>query len=980
MSDHFPFARWPVLVLAPVCGLLLALMTTAPAIAQAADSDSGYLHVLFLGDNGHHEPAGRARHIRPVLAKRGIHLTYTDRLDALTPSTLSQYDAVLIYANHPHLSANQARALHQYVHQGGGLVPVHSASACFGNSEAYIKLIGGAFKAHGTDTVTTRRVRPEHPAINGVPAITSWDETYVHHKHNPDKTVLSVRVEGEHEEPWTWVRTPGQGRVFYTAWGHDLRTWSTPAFQRLLEQGIRWAIGDDALQLEGRVSTLDYDTSAVPLPYYPPGEDWGTTGPPIRTIQKPLAPAASMQHMALPPGFTVRLFASEPDIVNPIDMAWDVQGRLWVAETIDYPNTVRPDGGRDRIRILEDTDGDGRADAFTTFADSLNIPTSLLPVDGGVIVAQAPHMLFLKDTDGDDRADVRETLISGWGTFDTHAGPSHLHYGFDNMIWGAVGYSGFSGTVGGEELEFGQGFYRFPRDGLRLEYLATTSNNTWGLGFNEEGHVFGSTANGNPAVHMAIPHRYYEAVTDWSAPTLGPIADSDRIHPIADTIRQVDHHGRYTAGAGFQVYTARAFPTAYWNRMAFVSAPTGQLLGQFAVEPDGASFRAHNAWSLLASRDDWTAPIAAEVGPDGMLWVIDWYNLVIQHNPTPDAFERGEGNAYETPLRDREHARIYRILPSGRDAAYDPMSLHDAAPEQLVAALQHDNMFWRMTAQRLLVERGEPDVLPALYALVRDESLDAVGNAPGALHALWTMHGLGALDGTNEEAMAVALDALHHPAPAVRRAALLALPPTPAVQDAILDAGMLPDPQQVPGAMDYVVDPATLQEAAPHVRLAALLALSETPPTERAGRAVAAAVTVPANVTDPLLRDGLTAAGAQHHAGFLQAALAHRVPERADSTYRANVTSVLSTVATHYAAQAPSASIVTRLERLSESTPFVAEAFLNGVVDGWPADAPPALEPADRTAFSALSEQLPDAHRSLLRDLAERWGLPALFE
>jgi hypothetical protein len=886
---------------------------------------------------------------------------------------------VLIYANHTHLSASQEQALFQYVNQGGGLVPVHSASACFGNSDAYIKLIGGAFKAHGSGEFTTERVRSEHPAVNGVPAVESWDETYVHHKHNPDKTVLSVRVEGDHREPWTWVRTQGQGRVFYTAWGHDRRTWSNADFQRLLEQGLRWAVGDEALQLDGNVSTLDYETSETPLPYYPPGEAWGTTGEPIRQIQKPLDPAASMQHMALPPGFDVKLFASEPDIVNPIDMAWDAQGRLWVAETMDYPNTVREGGGMDRIRIVEDTDGDGRADAFTTFADSLNIPTSLVPVDGGVVVAQAPHMLFLEDTDGDDRADDRTELITGWGTFDTHAGPSNLHYGFDNMIWGSVGYSGFSGTVGGEELEFGQGFYKFPRDGSRLEYLATTSNNTWGLGFNEEGQVFGSTANGNPAVHMAIPRRYYASVAEWSAPTLEPIADSDEIHPIAENVRQVDHHGRYTAGAGFQFYTARAFPRSYWNRVAFVSEPTGQLLGKFAVEANGAGFQAHNEWSMLASRDDWTAPIAAEVGPDGMLWVIDWYNLVIQHNPTPESFERGEGNAYETPLRDREHARIYRIVPSDRDASYEPMQLEGASSDQLVQALQNDNMFWRLTAQRLLVERSAQDVLPALYALVRDESLDEVGNNPGALHALWTMHGLGALEGSNEDALKVAHDALHHPAPAVRRAALNVLLPTQAVQDAILDAGMLPD-LQAPGDMDYVVAPAVLQEANPHVRLAALLALSETPSTERAGRAIAEALMVEDNANDPHLRDALVVAGAQHDVSVLRSALTRDVPESADSTYRANVGEVVRTMSTHYAAQTPSESIMGQLDLLNESEPFLADAVLSGVLEGWPEEAPPSLSQQDRTRLVELEAELPDAQRTQLRNLARRWGLSDLFQ
>lgn len=962
-----------------VLGLVMILLVL-PGAAQTSDTPHDPLRVLFLGDDGLHEPAKRAQHIQPVLARRGIHMTYTEDLHDLNPTTLAQFDAVLIYANHTHLSAEQERALFQYVQQGGGLVPVHSASACFGNSEAYIKLIGGAFKAHGDGTFTTRRVQPEHPAIEGVPAVESWDETYVHHKHNPDKTVLAVRDEGDHAEPWTWVRTPGAGRVFYTAWGHDLRTWSNEAFQRLLEQGLRWAAGDEALQLDSDgESTLDYETAEVPLPYYPPGEDWGTTGDPIEQIQRPLEPETSMQHMALPPGFDIALFASEPDIVNPIDMAWDERGRLWVAETVDYPNEVREEGGNDRIRILEDTNGDGRADAFTTFADGLNIPTSLVPVEGGVIVAQAPHMLLLKDTDGDDRADVREELISGWGTFDTHAGPNNLQYGFDNTIWGAVGYAGFNGTVGDTSMEFGQGFYRFPRDGAWLERLATTSNNTWGLGFNEEGLVFGSTANGNPAVHMAIPQRYYAPVDGWNAPTLGTIADTDAIYPTAENVRQVDYHGRYTAGSGFQFYTARAFPAPYWNRMAFVSEPTGHLLGQFTVEADGAGFRADNAWNMLASRDEWVSPIAAKVGPDGMLWVIDWYNLVIQHNPTPDGFESGAGNAYETPLRDRQHARIYRIMPSGEDASYEPMQLDEADPVEWVETLQHDNLFWRLTAQRLLVERGQTDVADALYALVNDESLDAVGNNPGALHALWTLHGLGAFNGSNDEALAVARDALHHPAPGVRRVALQVLPRTRAVQDAILEAGMLPD-RAAPGDMDYVIASSGLQEADPQVRLAALLALAETPSSERAGTAIAEALLVEANVTDSPLRDGLIAAGGQHAVSTLRATLADRGSLPADSAYRADVSTVVSTISGHYATQESAESIADLLTALSEVEPFLASAFLEGLLDEWPEENPPSLPEQERARLAGLGDALPDEQHTQLDELAAHWGVPDLFQ
>ena len=138
----------------------------------------------------------------------------------------------------------------------------------------------------------------------------------------------------------------------------------------------------------------------------------------------------------------MELFASEPEIVNPIYFQWDERGRLWVVESPDYPNEIKPGRkGNDRIKICEDTDGDGMADKFTVFAEGFNIPTSMTFARGGVILAHAPDFFFLKDTDGDDKADLQEVLFTGFGSGDTHAGPSNLRYGLDNWIYGTVGYS-----------------------------------------------------------------------------------------------------------------------------------------------------------------------------------------------------------------------------------------------------------------------------------------------------------------------------------------------------------------------------------------------------------------------------------------------------------------------------------------------------------------------------------------------------------
>src|SRR5690606_9225687 len=281
---------------------------------------------------------------------------------------------------------------------------------------------------------------------------------------------------------------------------------------------------------------------------------------------------------------------------------------MWILETKDYPN-VMLDGapGSDRIRILEDTDNDGHADKFTVFAEGLNVPTSLVFSRGGVIVSGAPNFLFLKDTDGDDKADVREVLSTGWGTRDTHAIPSNLVYGHDNHIWGVVGYSGFDGQMNGRSMQFGQGMYRFKPDGGDFDYIAGSTNNTWGIGFSETFDVFGSTANNDQSFHVAIPNRYFDGIEGIPNGTasgrgVGPgyasIAQYYALHPMTPYIRQVDVFGGFTAGAGHHLYTARQFPKDYWNRKALITEPTAHLLALGNVEPEGAGFVTRDGWNL----------------------------------------------------------------------------------------------------------------------------------------------------------------------------------------------------------------------------------------------------------------------------------------------------------------------------------------------------------------------------------------------
>ncbi|HEX7939297.1 MAG TPA: PVC-type heme-binding CxxCH protein, partial [Gemmatimonadaceae bacterium] len=481
---------------------------------SASPAMMGRYEVLFLGDNGHHKPTERAQSLLMPLGLHNIDLFYTDDKDDLNDQELKRYSAIVLYNNHTTVSRSQISALLRFVENGGGLVVLHCASASFQNSEEFIKLVSAAFKSHGTGVFGTVRLVPDHPILKGVPTWESWDETYVHTKHNPvNRTVLEVRRENGHDEPWTWVKPYGKGRVFYTAWGHDERTWLQPGFQMMVERAIKWTIGDEALTRVAKGPDLEMMDLDVPLPTYKrPPSPWNTLDTAILRAQKALATPQSIQLFTTRPRFSVHPFAFEPMIGNIVDFTWDARGRMWALETNDYPNVVLPDSvpGHDRILILEDKNGDGLADNVKVFAKGLNLATSLVLANGGVIVGQAPHMLFFKDTTGDDVADERIVLFDGFNRSDTHGAISNLRYDFDNQILGSNGYNGFRGTVGPttyDRGQFGSGYFRFPVDGSNLDYLARTSNNTWGVALTEDGFIFGSTANSRPTQFVHIPLR-----------------------------------------------------------------------------------------------------------------------------------------------------------------------------------------------------------------------------------------------------------------------------------------------------------------------------------------------------------------------------------------------------------------------------------------------------------------------------------------
>jgi putative membrane-bound dehydrogenase-like protein len=595
-------------------------------------------------------------------------------------------------------------------------------------------------------------------------------------------------------------------------------------------------------------------------------------------VQAPLSPKDSIRYTQVPADFELQLFVAEPDIVKPIYMAWDERGRAWVVEARDYPHGLVPEGepGHDSIKICEDTDGDGRADKFTIFADKLNLATSLVFVNGGVMISEARHMLFLKDTNGDDKADVREAILPGWGVGDTHAQQSNLGRGVDNWLYGAVGYSNFRGTVGGKEMQFGQGVFRFKADGSALQFLYQFNNNTWGFGQNAYGDVFGSTANGNPSFYGYLPAYilnptqvgaggrgrgggggngfrpgYRLGDTAASAASTNTVnvrrlssakslAPGMRMHPNTPNVRMVDNFGGYTAAAGHTFMVSDALPARLVGK-ALVTEPTAKLIGMMDIQRDGGGYKALDGFNLLASSDEWMSPIFADVGPDGAVWVIDFYSFIIQHNPTPSVqsagveARTGRGGAYQTEndLRDKSHGRVYRAV--WKDGPRSSIkSLANAKPAELVAALDSGNMFWSLTAQRLIADNKTKDTAPALKKRVASGT-----GGTGAIHALWSLEGIGALDKDTHQKALLDKDA------AVRRNAVRALPANEVGRLLFFSSSVINDPDLV-------------------TREVAFVKLAEFPTIPEIQTVVAQLPRVRANTDDPFLNDALTLLGRIH--------------------------------------------------------------------------------------------------------------------
>ncbi|MEO8766423.1 MAG: PVC-type heme-binding CxxCH protein [Ginsengibacter sp.] len=458
-------------------------------------------------------------------------------------------------------------------------------------------------------------------------------------------------------------------------------------------------------------------------------------------------------------GFKIEMIASEPLLSDPVDMEIDEYGRLYVVEMHGYPLDKTGSGN---IILLSDTDGDGKMDKRTLFKEGLVLPNSVMRWKKGILVTDAPNILYLEDTDGDGRADITDTLLHGFALTNPQHNVNTPVYGIDNWIYvahqGSVHtreYKEEFGDEGSDIIYYGQPntpflpknaegrSIRFRPDSKQIEMASSQCQ--FGQTFDQWGHRFGCN-NSNQGYQEVIASRYFQRNPDLlisdATQSMSDHQDAAEVFPTTThPDRQIfTNVGVMTSACSLTAYLGDVFPAPYNTNITFVAEPVSNLMHVDVLNDSGASFTASRILQnkeFLSSTDAWSRPVNMYVGPDGALYVIDYYRRVIESPEWMSEEAIKAGGLYDGS----DKGRIFRITPKDAKAAewMKGLKLGDATPEELVKTLANSNSWWRMNAQRLLVDRGDKQVVPALVEMTKNST------AMGRLHALWTLEGLGEL-------------------------------------------------------------------------------------------------------------------------------------------------------------------------------------------------------------------------------------------
>lgn len=423
-----------------------------------------------------------------------------------------------------------------------------------------------------------------------------------------------------------------------------------------------------------------------------------------------LKPEQERAGFHVPDGFEVQLFASEPMINKPINMAFDARGRLWVSSTVEYPYSAdksrwsdekgtRVKDSHDAIKILEDTDGDGQADKVTDFADGLNIPTGVLPWHkpehkAGCIAWSIPNIWYFADTDGDDKADVRELLFGPLGyEKDTHGMCSSFRLGLDGWVYATHGFNNTSHfkAKDGSTLDLHSGnVFRFKPDGSRVESWTHGQVNPFGLAWDRYGNLYSADCHSSPI---------YQLIRGACYPSFGKPHDGLGFAPV------MCEHSHGSTGICGIVYIDGGVWGPEWDDHTFVGNVVTSTVNHDHVTFTGSTPKANEQPDFLTSDDPWFRPVDLQLGPDNALYVADFYNKIIGHYEVP----------LDHPGRDKERGRIWRVVK--KDAKPLPRDFTSMNSQQIADELGSPNLLRRHFALREVKSRGTKAWLPDMFTI-----------------------------------------------------------------------------------------------------------------------------------------------------------------------------------------------------------------------------------------------------------------------
>ena len=807
-----------------------------------------------------------ALELGPLLTQNGATLEKTEGFP--TETQLQKTDVVVLAGSDFKALGNEAKtALEKFAQRGGGVVAIGSA---LGAGEWMKGLVGGAWTSQSrkfSNKLMFMPVTDAHPLTRNATAFDLEDETWYDLATDPSIRVLasaftpkvtSKKIDPRAPEkldranvydlqPQLWAyEAPDSHRAVVLLQEKDTSLHHA-SIRSILLRGIAWAAkqeNTDAFCAKTDLATLRYAENGA------------------RTA------AETVKSLELQPGFKASVVASEPLINKPIAMQWDGQGRLWVAETPEYPNGRRPATAEewketgvlkpgnyerpatDRISILSEPDANGVFTKKTVFHEGLELITGFCLYGDGVIAVGQPDIVFIHGQGEKQRV---ERLFTGFKPGDTHFVANHFIVAPDGWIYANTGSGSAVDSVTHPEVktQLSSGLFRFKPDGSAIQQVSSKGGNGFGADVTSDGELFFNQAtSGNPVQHVGLPEWILAkgASSDLKTGAQSVIEQRKIVRsdmPDRGPFMQIDVVGGYSSSCASTVNEGGAWP-AEWNQGIFCTEPILDIIHHEKLVRKDATFTGDMVnpnSEFIRARDFWFFPIDVQFGPDGAMYILDFYNPIVAHSDTRGP-QHSRAGASIRPDREHYFGRIYRIQHDAAKSLARP-NLEQASTGELVAQFTHPNRWTRFTAHRLLMDRSDAaKALPALKTMAEGEQF-----APARILALWALKRLEQLPPQTLQL------GLRSEDDGVRKAALLVVESLGTKSTANI-APLLEDPDA-------------------RVRLTALRAMASSPLNTEGASALLA--TLP-KLTDPWSRSAAIAAASSNPLPILEVALASATP------------------------------------------------------------------------------------------------------